>query len=136
MRIHTRARLAGAVLLFLASVTTSVQAQHHRDEWEYLGNAHVDGNYDHDNIKVGVQDGRFHAIQLRVRGGAIEFQRVLIHYADGEPEDIVVRERIPEGGNSRSIELRGYERYIKSLELWYSRGDWHTRPEVQLFGRR
>ena len=137
MRIRTQARIAGAVLLFLASMTTSVNAQRHdRDRWEFLGSAHVDGNYDHDNIKVGVQDGRFHAIQLRVRGGAVEFQRVVVHYADGEPEDIAIRDRIRDGGNTRDIDLRGWERYISSVELWYSRGGWRERPEVQLYGRR
>ena len=34
--------------------------------WVYLGKAHVDGQHDHDDIKVGRSDGRFHFLQLRV----------------------------------------------------------------------
>jgi len=96
----------------------------------------VDGAADHDNIKVGVQDGMFHAIQLRVKGGAIDFTRVVVHYGNGEPEEVFVRARIPAGGKTRAIQLEGHERYLKSVELWYGRGGWATRPEVQLFGMR
>lgn len=130
---HQRLAVAGLVV-FLALAVPALDAQHGR--WERLGVAHVDGKVDHDNISVGVRDGRFRAIQLRVKGGAIEFIRVVVHYADGEPEEIAVRERIPAGGMTRAIDLRGNERYIRSVELWYAQGGWRTRPEVQLFGMR
>lgn len=141
MAIRKQALLAGAVVMFLAAVTPAVYGQDRdrgrgRGHWERLGNAHVDGNVDHDNIKVGMQDGRFRAIQLRVRGGAVEFMRVVVHYADGEPEEVSVRERIPDGGMTRAIDLRGERRYIRSVELWYGRGGWRKRPEVQLYGMR
>ena len=138
MRICEKAKLAGAIVLFLASVTPAAYGQRRegRGRWERLGTAHVDGNVDHDNITVGGHEGRFRAIQLRVRGGAIEFERVVVHYGDGEPEEVVVRERIPAGGATRAIDLRGHQRVIRSVELWYARGGWRSRPEVQLYGRR
>jgi hypothetical protein len=137
MAIRKQARLVGVAVIFLASMTTAVYGQDRgRGRWERLGTAHVDGNVDHDNIKVGMQDGRFHAIQLRVRGGAVEFQRVVIHYADGEPEEVAVREHIRDGGMTGPIDLRGNTRYIRSVELWYGRGGWRKRPEVQLYGMR
>lgn len=135
MSLHHHRRLAvvGFVAL-LAAAVPSLNAQ--RGRWERLGVAHVDGRVDHDSIPVGVRDGRFRAIQLRVRGGSVEFNRVIIHYANGEPEEIVVRERIPIGGATRAIDLRGRERYLNSVELWYSQGGWRRRPEVQLYGMR
>ena len=133
MPIIERAKLVGVVVLFLASITPAANAQR---RWERLGTAHVDGNVDHDNITVGYRDGRFRAIQLRVRGGAVEFERVVVHYGDGEPEEVVVRERIPNGGMTRAIDLRGDRRVIRSVELWYSRAGWRKRPEVRLYGRR
>jgi hypothetical protein len=135
MPIRAKAKLAGVAVLFLAAVTPAAYGQR-MGRWERLGTAHVDGNADHDNITVGVRDGAFRAIQLRVRGGAIEFQRVVVHYANGEPEEVVVRERIPAGGMTRAIDLRGDRRFLQSVELWYSRGGWRARPEVQLYGRR
>ena len=139
MTIQKFARSAGMTVIFLASMTTVVYGQgrdRYRGHWEYLGNAHVDGGVDHDNIHVGTPEGRFRAIQLRVRGGAVDFERVVVHYGDGEPEELHVREHIRDGGSTRPIDLRGYERYIRSVELWYSRGGWHRRPEVQLYGLR
>jgi hypothetical protein len=131
----------GVAMIFLISVTTAIYGQgqgrgRDRVRWERLGAARVDGNRDHDSISVGVRDGRFRAIQLRVRGGAVEFMRVVVHYADGEPEAVVVRERIPDGGSTRSMDLQGNRRYIRSVELWYGSGGWRRRPEVQLYGMR
>jgi hypothetical protein len=134
MSLGKRARIAGFVLV-LAGLTQVAYAQ--RGRWLLLGTAHVDGQADHDNISVGIRDGRFRAVQLRVKGAAIEFMRVVIHYGDGEPEEIAVRDRIPAGGQTREIDLRGRDRYIRSVELWYARGSRDSRrPEVRLFGMR
>jgi hypothetical protein len=108
----------------------------HHGRWAYLGNAHVDGGQDHDNIRVGSSDGRFRAIQLRVSGGAIDFQRVVVHYGNGSQEEIVFRERIPSGGSTRALDLPGERRVIESVELWYSKESWHRRPKVSLYGMR
>ena len=140
MTIQKLARCAGVAVILSASVAflygQDRDRDHYRGHWEYLGNAHVDGNVDHDNIHVGISEGRFRAIQLRVRGGAVEFERVVVHYGNGEPEEVRVREHIRDGGVTRPIDLRGYERYVRSVELWYSRGGWRTRPEVRLYGLR
>ncbi len=122
----------GVLLVFAFSV--SLYAQEGR--WNYLGSAHVDGNQDHDNIKVGRHDGRFRAIQLRVSDGAIEFDRVVVHFGDGSHEELVIRDRIPSGGRTRAIDLPGERRTIESVELWYSKGRWEHRPKVSLYGIR
>jgi hypothetical protein len=130
---HRRFAVAGLMALLVATVP-AVHAQHGR--WERLGSSRVDGRVDHDNISVGIQDGRFRAIQLRVRHGDVEFIRVVVHYADGEPEQVSVAQRIPAGGSTRPIDLRGNKRYLRSVELWYAKANWRTRPEVVLLGRR
>jgi len=111
-----------------------VQAQRMRN-WQLLGTAHVDGSADHDNIKVGRRDGAFHEIRLRVRGGAIEFQRVVVHYGNGASDEIAVREVIRGGDQTRAIDLRGERRNINSVELWYAKAHSRQRPMVELWGR-
>src|SRR4051812_19003249 len=120
--LRNRVAWSGVVVLtLLTGLSSTVSAQRDRDRgrgrerWELLGTAHVDGAVDHDSIQVGIRDGRFRAIQLRVRGGAIEFSRVVVRYGDGEPEEITVRDRIPSGGQTRAIDLRGRERFIRSV---------------------
>ncbi len=115
-------------------LATTAQSQGMRN-WALLGTAHVDGAVDHDNIKVGRGEGPFHAIQLRVRGGAIEFQRVVVHYGNGAADEIPVRQVIRAGGQTRAIDLRGERRNISSVELWYAKAHWRQRPSVELYGR-
>ena len=120
-------------LLFVAALSVSASP---RDHWAYLGSAHVDGAVDHDNIHVGRSDGRFRAIQLRISGGAIEFQRVVVHFGNGTQEELVIRDRIPNGGATRAIDLPGELRIIESVELWYSKERWDRHPKVSLYGIR
>jgi len=122
----------GVILIFAFSASLAAQSE----PWEYLGNAHVDGQQDHDKIKVGRHDGRFRAIQLRVSGGAIYFERVVVHYGNGSNEELVIRDRIPDGGVTRAIDLPGERRVVESVELWYSKDRWEHRPKVSLFGIR
>ena len=125
--------LMGALLLF--GLTFSAQAQ--RARWDYLGEANVDGRADHDVIRVGRSDGRFRAIQLRVEKGEIEFDRVVVHYQNGQSEPIEIRSRIKSGGMTRAIDLPGDRRVIEGVEIFYRQGRWgDRRPRVRLFGIR
>ncbi len=110
--------------------------ERYHGRWVYLGSARVDGRRDHDIIHVGRRAGQFAAVQLRVRGGAIDFQRAVVHFGNGTQEELLFRERIPSGGVTRAIDLPGERRVISSLELWYGKASWHTLPRVSLYGMR
>ena len=120
--------------VFVLALCTVMQAQ--RGRWTFLGDSHVDGSVDHDSIQVGRSDGSFRAIQLRVSGGAINFERVIVRYGNGSQEEIPIRARIPDGGKTRAIDLPGERRMIQSVDLWYSKDRWTRRPKVSLFGLR
>jgi len=101
----------------------------------FLGQANVDGSTDHDEISVG-NEGAYRSIQFRVQGGSVEFQRVLVHYGDGQSRALPMPYRIDPGGSTRWMDLPGDRRRIRSVELWYRRGGWgNNRPRVELFGR-
>jgi hypothetical protein len=104
--------------------------------WVYLGEAHVDGAADHDKIKVGISEGRFRALQIKVDRAQVEFRHVVVHYANGTNEEVQVRQRIRAGGSTRDIDLRGGDRAIESVEIWYERANYGSmRPRVRLYGR-
>jgi hypothetical protein len=125
--------LSMVVLFLLCSLAPALHAQ----EWVFLGESHVDGQVDHDKIEVGKARGRYHALQIRVRVAPIRFERVVVHYGDGTSETLHIREVIREGDQTRPIRLAGGERFVKSLELWYSRANPDSRrPEVRLWGMR
>lgn len=122
--------LFAVALLFYVAVPSASAAN-----WVYLGNAHVDGQSDHDNIEVGKAAGRYRFLQIRVNNGPIEFDHVVVHYGDGEPQNIPIRFVIRAGGKSRAIALQG-DRFVKSFELWYSKAKPNSaRPELNLFGQ-
>jgi hypothetical protein len=130
-------------LLLLLSFSVAVDAQRRgrdrdRDDerWERLGQSRVDGRHDHDSIRVNARGG-FRAIQLRVQGGDVEFQRVVVHFENGADSEVEVRDRIQAGGTTRAIDLPGDQRRVRYVEIWYSKDNWRSRrPTLLLFGRR
>src|ERR1051325_3783507 len=137
-------RLLSSLLLVL-SFGLGVAAQrrdrddrYRRDDgrWERLGDSHVDGKRDHDNIRVNAR-GRFRAIRFFVQGGDIEVQRVVVHFENGADTEAEVRDRIRNGRTTRAIDLPGDERRIRSVEFWYGKENWgRSRPQLVLYGRR
>jgi len=115
----------------LASRAPQIQGR-----WVYLGQSSVNGRVDRDRVYVGRGRGRFQRIQIRVDRSPIEFQRVVVHYANGRSEDLTIRQRIPAGGQTRAIDLRGDDRAINSVEFFYGRGRWGygREPRVRVYG--
>jgi hypothetical protein len=121
--------LAAALLMYAAPAALAAN-------WVYLGQSHVDGQHDHDNIEVGKAAGRYRFLQIRVHNAPIEFDHIVVHYGNGEPEVLHVRDIIRAGRTSRAIPLQG-DRFVQSFELWYGKARPNSaRPEVSLFGQR
>lgn len=138
MNLHRSLYVIG-LLIVLNGLTLNADAQRRyngRERWEYLGQSTVNGARDRDSIRVYARGG-FRAIQLRVQGGEIEFQRVVVHFQNGADTEVEVRDRIPSGGQTRAIDLPGDNRRITSVEFWYGKGNWgRRRPSLRLYGRR
>ena len=121
--------------IFALALMFYVAPAAHAANWVYLGQAHVDGQHDHDNIEVGKTAGKYRFLQIRVANGPIEFDHIVVHYGDGEPEVLQVRDVIRAGGHSRAIPLQG-DRFVKSFELWYAKANPNSgKPEVNLWGQ-
>ena len=104
--------------------------------WVFLGQRHVDGRADQDNIEVKPDEGSFRAIQFRVDGGLVKFSKVIVHFRDGSREELDVRADVRSGQRTRAIDLPGKRRMIQRVEMWYARGNWHSRPAINLFGAK
>lgn len=123
------------VSLFAVALICVLAPTAHAAGWTFLGVAHVDGQHDHDNISVGSVAGRYRFLQLRVVNAPIEFDHIVVHYGNGEPQTLEVRDVIRAGQRSRAIPLDG-DRIVQSLELWYSKANpVSARPEVRLWGQ-
>ena len=74
---------------------------------------------DKDVIKVGRAEGRFRSIRLLVSGNKVHMMDLKVIYANGQPDDIPVREEIRAGGQTRALDLKGERRAIKEIEMVY-----------------
>lgn len=103
-----------AALAPLALAPTAAQAR-----WEQLGCQKVGFGVDRDVIKVGRAEGRFKAIRLKVAGNKVHMMDLKVIYADGQPDDIPVRDEIRAGGQTRSLDLKGARRAIREIQMVY-----------------
>ncbi len=96
--------------------------------WQELGCAKVGFLEGKDVIRVGRKEGAFRAIKLSVRGNKLRLERLRVVYANGQAEDLAVRTVVPEGAETRPIDLSGRHRGIDYVELRYL-------PQISFGGR-
>ncbi len=133
---RTRIPAFAASLLFLLALLAGPEAAHAGD-WKFLGERSVTDRLDHDVIVVTAAKGEFRRIKLKVKGHAVDFHRVVVHYANGGDDTIEIRQRVREGGETRSIDLRGHDRFLRSVEFWYDAESRHGhKGVVRLYGKR
>jgi hypothetical protein len=90
------------------------------DNWVELGCQQVNlFGQDRDTITVGRREGRFKAIRLSARDADVEMLDLKVIYANGDPDDIPVRNFIRAGERTRSLGLQGSERSIDRIEMTY-----------------
>jgi hypothetical protein len=89
-------------------------------DWVELGCQQVSlFGKDRDSVPVGRREGRFKAIRLHVRGADVEMLDLKVIYANGQPDDIPVKHFIRAGERTRPLDLRGWERTIDRVDLFY-----------------
>src|SRR5580704_10568464 len=119
-------------IAWLLALTLASSLQARGQFWDFLGSVQVDGSQDHGRIQIARHDRVFRAIQLRVSGEAIFFDRLVVHFGDGTSQESVVSGRVL-GGSNYVIELPG-ERTLESVELRYFKEPWGQAPKVSLYG--
>jgi hypothetical protein len=111
--------MAGALAL-VGTLADDALAQRRGEEWVELGCKAVSFRVDRDVLPVGRQEGRFYAIRLYARGGAVEMLDLKVIYANGEPDDIRVRHILDRGERTRALDLRGDRaRSMRNIQMVY-----------------
>jgi len=96
--------------------------------WQPLGCQKVGFLDGKDVIRVGKNEGQFRAVKLSVQGNKVRLENLRVVYGNGEAEDLAVRTVIPEGAETRAIDLSGRRRGIDRIELRYI-------PQINFGGR-
>jgi len=106
-------------------------------QWVKLGTRKVNWGVDVDRIPVGQGWGTFRSLRFQVRGNAIRLFDLRVRFGNGASQDIPVRAIIPQGGQSRVIDLAGNGRFIQWVQFTYARpGNGQGPAWVDLFGRK
>lgn len=111
--------LMTAVAFVIGAAALGAQRGAKGPAWVVLGSRTVTDKLDHDTIVVTGARGTFKAIKFEVRGHSVDFQRVVIHFGNGDDQKLDLRHTIPAGGSSRDIDIEGTNRVIKSIDFWY-----------------
>lgn len=104
--------------------------------WELLGVKEVNYALDRDDIMVTAMEGSFTAIQIKVKRAPINMHKLVVHYGNGDVEEIELRQNFPAGGESRVIDLPGNKRVIQKVVIWYDTKNLaRHKGAVELWGR-
>ena len=123
--------MATVGLFVLSAQSLSAQA------WVNLGSCKVNGSRDYDEIMVTGQRGDFKAIKLFVENEGIDFDRVAVHFGNGQVDRVEIKNFIPAGGETRVIDLAGGDRVVKKVVFYYQSNPVTSKKgKVVLFGKR
>lgn len=138
--LHSKKIWLGLVCFFFLSFSYAQQVSQPRSgntgTWRLLGTTQAKFTADHDAIFISGPYDFFRKIKFKVTDAPLNIVSMVVRYDDGgAPEKIDTRFSIPQGGESRVIELRGGKRKLKSIEFWYdTQGILNGRADVTLFG--
>ncbi len=106
--------------------------------WRLIGTTVANFTADRDIIVVTGAADNFRALKFKVFDAGINMVRMVVTYDNGMPDKIDIRFNIPQGGESRVIDLKGAgKRSIRNVEFWYdTKGILRGKAKVQLWGMK
>lgn len=129
-----KSRMVAVALLILLTFTAVPSLAGPR--WVKLGERDVTDRVDYDTIVVTAARGDFKALKIRVRNRAVQFREVKVHFANGQVQELALRDVIPAGGESRVLDLMGTDRVITKITFKYDAQSLGARARVIVYGLR
>lgn len=122
---------SGFVLFFTQSASAQV-----RDEWRNLGTVTAGKGVDHDVVQVEKGGDNIKKLKIKVAKSGVNIDHIVVNYDGMGREELEVREDIRNGGESRVIDLRGSNKDIKTIELYYNdKGLVNGKAEITVVGK-
>lgn len=106
--------------------------------WRVLGTTHAHFSADHDVLVLQGPYDYFRRLKFKVTDAPLNIGLMIVRYDDsGAPEKVDVRYNVPQGGESRVIDLKGGKRKLRSVEFWYdTKGVFNGGADVTLLGMK
>ncbi len=108
----------------------------HNREWEKLAQAKVNQGLNHDEMNLSEENKPFSAVKIRSVSGGVNLHRCTFHYKNGEKLNVEMRNDIPAGTDSRTIQLPAKKSPIIKVEFWYDTKNYSDQKAVlELWGK-
>lgn len=130
--------LSGRLILIipLLALLAASPARHVQQNWVKLGDRTVNYTVDHSEIVFDGVQKNLSALRVKVRKGAINLHRCAIFYDNGQTQDMDIMNSIPQGGESKVLELPADSRTITKLVFTYdTKNRASQKSEVEIWGR-
>lgn len=132
----TRLFFVMAALVFSSlSLQARVHPSHSPMKWTHLGTTVANSRVDRDEIRVGLGEGTFDYLKIRVDGAALEVHKVTVYFSNGQTRELPVRQVIRAGSETLPIKLGLRERGIRKIVFWYETIRDGRRARVSVWAR-
>lgn len=136
-RFRTFAALIALITVVGLIAETDARPRKKAAGWTKLGERVVSDRIDRDTIRVTAQRGSFTKLRFKVERRAVQFRDMKVHYANGDVQDVPLRDVVKAGERSRVIDLPGGNRVITKVTFVYDAQAFGGRTAtVKLYGRR
>lgn len=121
------------VCFVIAAGATVASAQ-----WVKLGSKTVSDRVETDVIRVSALRGQFRSLRFNVSRRPVRFIRVEVTYENGEKDQLELRQLVRAGGQTRVIDLKGHNRFVRQIDFWYEAASLgaNRSATVTAYGRR
>lgn len=120
------ARLALAITVAALSLWTARPAI---AAWKVLAVVKADKGLEREEVKVRTGRG-FRQVKLKADAADVEIKSLHVIYGSGEPDKIEVRKVLRAGSETLPLDLKGSERVISKVVLWYATPDRETKKAI------
>ena len=128
--------LALGMMISLSAVANGIGEAEAIDRgWTVLGSKNVNWRVERDVIQVGLRDGSFSKLKIKVTGGSVNIKSMVVTYGNGEKDRIPLKHNFRRGATSRTIDLEGKRRVIKNISFVYDRNNIARRAKVWVSGK-
>ena len=88
------------------------------------------------DVISGYWKGWYETLKIKVTGGSISMQKMVVHFRNGETQEIPLKNNFNDGDESRAIDLPGARRLIEKVVFWYEATNPAVKkPVIELWGR-
>jgi hypothetical protein len=124
------------LILPLLALLAASPAGYLQQNWVKIGDRTVNYTVDHSEIVFDGLQKDVSALRIKVKKGAINLHRCAIFYDNGQTHDIDIMNAIPQGGESKVIELPSDSRTIVKLVFTYdTKNRAIQKADLEIWGR-